>query len=242
MERCMEQGMADRKELYLALPHIVRGETPQGYFEQAERWIGQGMKGFLVRNLEAFARLESLGYADRCVLDSSVYTWNREAIAYFREKGVLRNTAPLELNEKELRHRDNRGSELLVYGYLPLMVSAQCVRKNLFGCDRSEGTAQLRDRYDAVFESVCHCNPWKMKNTKEPRYCYNMIYNSLPYALIKDQEIVESLGFDAFRLSFTTEDAQKTDAVIQAFLDVWISGRDFPKWEFTRGHFKRGVE
>jgi putative protease len=122
------------------------------------------------------------------------------------------------------------------------MVSAQCVRKNLFGCDRSEGTVQLRDRYDAVFESVCHCNPWKMKNTKEPRYCYNMIYNSLPYALIKDQEIVESLGFDAFRLSFTTEDAQKTDAVIQAFLDVWISGRDFPKWEFTRGHFKRGVE
>jgi hypothetical protein len=50
------------------------------------------------------------------------------------------------------------------------------------------------------------------------------------------------MGFDAFRLSFTTEDAQKTDSVIRAFLGAGVSGKDFPKWEFTRGHFKRGVE
>ena len=92
------------------------------------------MRGFLVRSLESYAALKELGYKEKCVLDASMYTWNDEAEAFWREEGVLKNTIPLELNEGELKHRDNRSSELLLYGYIPLMISAQCVRKNLFGC------------------------------------------------------------------------------------------------------------
>ena len=70
----------------------------------------------------------------KCILDASMYTWNDQSVDFWREEGVLRNTVPLELNEGELKHRDNTSSELLLYGYIPLMLSAQCVRKNLFGC------------------------------------------------------------------------------------------------------------
>ena len=58
-----------------------------------------------------------------------MYTWNDEAADFWKDQKVLRNTVPLELNEGEIRHRDNRDSEMLIYGYLPLMISASvCIK------------------------------------------------------------------------------------------------------------------
>ena len=42
--------------------------------------------------------------------------------------GASRVTLPVELNARELSDAGVRG-ELIVYGYLPMMVSAQCVKK-----------------------------------------------------------------------------------------------------------------
>ena len=103
------------------------------------------MTGLLVRNLESYSRLAELGFSEKCVLDHSLYTWNDEAIHFWKNQKILRNTVPLELNEKELRHRENAGSEVIVYGRLPLMHSAQCVRKNTTGCNRQEDRLVLKD-------------------------------------------------------------------------------------------------
>lgn len=110
MEKYLEKGLANSKEMYLSLPHITRGNPPEGYLEQIKKWLKQGMTGFLVRNLESYSRLRKLGLTGKCVLDHSLYTWNDEALAFWKSQGVLRTTVPLELNEKELRHRDNENS------------------------------------------------------------------------------------------------------------------------------------
>ena len=99
--------------------------------------------------------LKELGWQKYCILDSSMYTWNDEAIAFWENENILRNTLPYELNEKELRHRSNAGSEMILYGSIPLMLSAQCVRKNTQGCDCSEQSMVLKDRYDKEFCSIC---------------------------------------------------------------------------------------
>ena len=45
------------------------------------------------------------------------------------------------------------------------------------------------------------------------------------------------------RLNFTIEDKRTTEKVLQSFYDEYVSGRAVaPLAEFTRGHFKRGVE
>ena len=111
-----------------------------------------------------------------------------------RNRRFLRTTIPLELNEGEIRHRNNSHSEMLVYGYLPLMMSAQCVRKNVYRCDHSEGKAELKDRYDKRFTAACFCDPWKMENTGDKTPCYNIIYNSIPYGLLREREQVRKLG------------------------------------------------
>ncbi|MDO4305235.1 MAG: DUF3656 domain-containing protein [Eubacteriales bacterium] len=242
MEKCMEKGMAEQLELYLALPHMVRGTAPEGYFAKAAEWVKRGMAGFLVRNLESYALVKELGYAEKCVLDSSLYTWNDEAAAFWRKEGISRNTIPLELNEKELLHRENCESEMLIYGYLPLMISSQCVKKNLYCCDGQEGRVFLKDRYDKVFPAVCCCYPWKIKNTGNPEYCYNMIYNSIPFGLLREKDRVAALGVQSVRLAFTIEKPWEAAEILKEFLDVYLHGREPSEREFTKGHFKRGAE
>ena len=242
MEKYLQTGLANGKEMYLSLPHITRGNPPEGFAEQVEKWLEAGMTGFLVRNLESYSALAQLGLADKCVLDHSLYTWNDEAIHFWKDQKILRNTVPLELNEKELRHRENTGSEMVVYGLLPLMHSAQCVRKNTFGCNHREDRLVLRDRYDKEFPAVCYCDPWKTGNTKAAGPCYNIIYNSLLYGLLKEAARVKSLGVSSVRLSFTVESGEKTAEIAENFVAAYHKGRISGEYEFTKGHFKRGAE
>ena len=159
------------------MPYVSRGAVPGEFLFAAEKWLSAGMRGFLVRNLEDYGVLKEKGWQKHCVADASLYTWNNEAVAFWKEQNILRTTLPLELNEKELRHRNNSGSEMLIYGYLPLMESAQCVRKNLLGCDRKESFMVLKDRYGKEFVSACVCDPQKTGNTEKKRYCYNILYS-----------------------------------------------------------------
>lgn len=53
--------------------------------------------------------------------------------------GITLSTVPVELNERELEKRGVTGEELIVYGRLPMMVSANCVYNTKFGCDRKKG-------------------------------------------------------------------------------------------------------
>ena len=75
----------------------------------------------------------------RQVLDSSVYTFNSAAQELVKKFGVAGDTVPAELNFREMRRRENRDSELVVYGRLPLMISAQCLAKTTRGCDKKSG-------------------------------------------------------------------------------------------------------
>lgn len=242
MKDCMEEGLYRDKELYLSTPYVTRGKVPEEFLAQAETWLDMGMKGFLVRNLESYGALKERGLEKKCVIDFPLYTWNNEAVAFWDDEGVLRTTMPVELNEKELRHRNNSRSEFLVYGYLPLMQSAQCVRKNLLRCDKKESYMILKDRYDKEFSSVCVCDPWKTGNTKEKQYCYNILYNSLPYGLLKEHRQVKGLGAGSMRLMFTMESAEEAAKILEEFTGVYLYGKAPSERVFTKGHFKRGAE
>lgn len=242
MKNLLDEGVKKGIEMYLSLPYIVRGEMPEGFLETAREWISRGMKGFLVRNLESYGMLKRAGFEKFCVLDASLYAWNNEAVSFWREEGVMRNTVPFELNEGELRHRDNRDSEMSVYGYIPLMVSAQCVQKNLYGCRKEESGAWLKDRYGKEFYASCECRPWKTENTKEHTPCYNIIYNSIPYGLLGEAEQIKELGIDKVRLSFTMEKTEEALKICRDFVNAYGKGRKVSPGEYTKGHFKRGAE
>lgn len=242
MEKYFSPELAANSELYLSTPHIHRGEIPEKWLRSAQKWLEQGMKGFLVRNLESYAVLKKMGYGGKCVLDASMYTWNDQSVGFWREEGVLRNTVPLELNEGELKHRDNTSSELLLYGYIPLMLSAQCVRKNLFGCTGKYETAYLKDRYNSEFPVKCSCDPWGKNISEKAKYCYNIIYNSIPYGLPGEKDQVKKLNLHSLRLAFTIEEPEKAKAILKEFRTVYQENGKPSGRRYTKGHFKRGAE
>ena len=149
----------------------------------------------------------------------------------------------MELNEKELFHRDSRDSECIIYGYLPLMISAQCVRKNAGQCDGQEKAMILRDRYDKMFTSSCICHPWKTGTTKGRDYCYNIIYNSIPYGLLRESSKVKKLrrriSAPCFYPGIRRRNRADPERICRSISPGTVSA---PSREFTKGHFKRGAE
>lgn len=242
MKACMQTGIQHNKELYLTLPYITRGSAPDNFFETCRDWLAHGMKGFLVRNLETYGMLRELGWQEKCILDASMYTWNNEAINFWQNEKILRNTVPYELNEKELLHRNNFSGEMIIYGYIPLMFSAQCVRKNTMKCDCSEQKMILRDRYSKEFSCSCICHPWKTGTTEKDPFCYNILYNSIPLGLLKEAPRVRNLGIQHLRLNFSVEDPDTAVRIFHKFADAYLHQQIFDDHDYTKGHFKRGAE
>lgn len=215
------QSLAKRnKKVYLMLPTIFRADSSDYFVSIAKELDKVGFEGFVVKNYEELYLADNLFTGKKVILDHNMYTFNDVSKSAFFEHGVSGDTVPLELNSKEIMHRNNIGSQMIVYGYYPLMTTANCVHKNTKGCDKKQKLIYLKDRYNKSF-AVCN-------NCKE---CYNTIYNSLPTMLTKNISKLKAAGIRSFRYSFTIE----TPKQIKAVMDDKVA-------EYTNGHYKRGVE
>ncbi len=224
------------KKAYYILPAVFRSKTESFYGQVFAGLLDSGTDGFVVKSYDAlgFVR-QHFGKKLPLILDHSIYIWNSAAKAQVREEGALRDTAPLELNRRELAERDNRDSELIVYGYLPLMTSAQCVHANTAACDKKRTLLFLRDRYGKYFPVKNHCEE-----------CYNTLYNAAPLILFGALCDAEKMGMCGIRLSFTTERPDAVEEVLRLYEKV-VSERKPParyleNGSYTNGHYKRGVE
>lgn len=208
------------KKVYLMLPTIFRADSSDYFVSIAKELDKVSFDGFVVKNYEELYLTENLFTGKKVILDHNMYTFNDVSKSAFFEHGVSGDTVPLELNSREIMHRNNIGSQMIVYGYYPLMTTANCVHKNTKGCDKKQKLIYLKDRYNKSF-AVCN-------NCKE---CYNTIYNSLPTILTKNISKLKEAGIRSFRYSFTIE----TPKQIKAVMDDKVA-------EYTNGHYKRGVE
>ena len=208
------------KKVYLMLPTIFRADSSDYFVTIAKELDKVSFEGFVVKNYEELYLTENLFTDKKIILDHNMYTFNDVSKSAFFEHGVSGDTVPLELNSREIMHRNNIGSQMIVYGYYPLMTTANCVHKNTKGCDKKQKLIYLKDRYNKSF-AVCN-------NCKE---CYNTINNSLPTMLTKNISKLKEAGIRSFRYSFTIE----TPKQIKAVMDDKVA-------EYTNGHYKRGVE
>ena len=180
------------KKVYLMLPTILRADSSDYFVSIAKELDKVSFEGFVVKNYEELYLIENLFTGKKVILDHNMYTFNDVSKSAFFEHGVSGDTVPLELNSREIMHRNNIGSQMIVYGYYPLMTTANCVHKNTKGCDKKQKLIYLKDRYNKSF-AVCN-------NCKE---CYNTIYNSLPTMLTKNIGKLKEAGIRSFRYSFT---------------------------------------
>lgn len=208
------------KKVYLMLPTILRADSSDYFVSIAKELDKVSFEGFVVKNYEELYLAEKLFTGKKTILDHNMYTFNDVSKSAFFEHGVSGDTVPLELNSREIMHRNNIGSQMIVYGYYPLMTTANCVHKNTKGCDKKQELIYLKDRYNKSFAVCNNC-----------RECYNTIYNSLPTMLTKNIGKLKDAGIRSFRYSFTIETPKQIKAVMED-----------KAAEYTNGHYKRGVE
>ncbi|MTK08877.1 MAG: U32 family peptidase [Hungatella sp.] len=225
---CHEKG----KECYLTMPHIFRTEAQQ-FFERHQNYLKEaGFDGFLIRSMEEPGYLKKTGVKGNLIFDFGVYGMNNQAQKMLKNLGADEITWPVELNSRELEKLEIPG-ELLIYGRLPMMVTAQCIHQGMERCDKTPVELNLKDRMGKEFPVRNHC-----------AFCYNSIYNSAPLSLLGLSNTVSSLSPASLRLQFTTEGPGETETIIRAFSDEFLKGKkaEINLPEFTRGHFKRGIE
>lgn len=111
--------------------------------------------------------------------------------------------------------------EMMVYGHLPMMVSANCIQRTSVRCDHGNRILQLRDRMGKDMPVRCYCT-----------YCYNQIFNAEPLVLYDLPDEVRALQPQCLRYDFSVEPA----AVVRQALEGAV-----PR-SMTRGHFRHGIE
>ena len=206
----------------------------------------------LVRNIDEAGYLRENGYKGEMRADHTLYTFNKASREFMKGLGFGSDTAPLELNHHELKTRGMRDTELMIYGRVPMMISAGCAYKNsnndrcckeLHSKDKTfissdmKHMVRLTDRKNAEFPVICDC-----------RYCYNIILNSVPISLHNDMDGILALDPASVRLYFTTEKPDACVRTAEFFIALLSSGGDRtaagdpPYKEYTKGHFYKGVD
>lgn len=194
------------------------------------------------------------------VLDTNVYMFNEKSLEYAAElsgkyKNIITPTLPYELNQKEIRYMvseiDKKAKisnyadiaveeipkktvdvRMEIYGYIPVMTTAGCIKKTMNICDKkADFKYRLKDRMNNYMWIATNC-----------RYCYNSIYNSVPLYLGNDLKDFLHMNINHFSIRFTMENEKETKDILDRVEDA-LKGKESSntKTDFTRGHFRRGV-
>ena len=255
-ERIFRESEGLKLPVYVALPYVFR--------EKDRTWLirfldenRENIYGFVTRNLEEVEFLYEKEYDKTVLADSTLYVWNHESERMLRSfcQGMV---LPQELDRRELEETFGQSSSdkiLLVYGRVPLMVTANCVCKTEGKCRRTEGKNRktqsgsgfwyLQDRTGAEFPVEAQCS-----------HCQNIIYNSVPTSLHRFAEdpLLKKCG--AVMMSFTTENGKAVQEVLMHFAKSGIlravmpeavcehrteEGKLFSDSGYTNGHYRKGA-
>ena len=229
ISKCRENNI----KCFYGMPRVFKNEF-KGMLDNPETLKELGFDGFYIRNIAEFQYLEDNKISGVRIGDYTVYSFNDLAIDVLKEYGFDELTYPVELNMKELSHLQNPDGELIVYGRIPLMVSANCIDRTTGKCHKPNASmSTITDRKGAALPYISCC-----------RFCYNVIYNSVPVFLQDKISELERIKPAGVSLCFTDE----SDEIVYKYISDYkamLAGeltQIKPPQEFTRGHFTRGVE
>ncbi len=242
----------DQCQVVAVLPYITREEDWDG---SSFAWeIAQKAEAVLVRNLEQLGLLKDKEYKGRVILDYGVYTWNHGALEFLLkcndpDKGFMISeiSVPYELDFRESRDMAEAVKKICnipisynVYGRVPMMISAGCIKKTMDNCSgqmykNHSDDLTIRDRMGNNLPVSCVC-----------RSCYNVIWNAQPTSLHKKMDSIDRVAcFDYLRLDMSVESGRDADEIMEFYLGL-IQGYEgcdiFSERSYTTGHFGRQVE
>ena len=215
-------------EVFLSMPYIFREDAIDIFYNNLNMLYE--FDGFLVRNFESYKFLRDNGF-DNIILDRNMYVFNNEAKDFWNKEGVYQYTIPAELNLREIKELGAHNMEFNIYGRTPVMISAQCIKKTSKGCDRTPVIINMSDRTGETY-SVKNCCG----------FCYNVVYDTKPVYLCDMADELKEVSPKAYRIDLSTEGYKETLDILNQCIDTVLSdGYDEADFDYTRGHFTKGV-
>ncbi len=222
-------------QFMIALPYVLRSEYINRLEPIAKELLSNSViKGVLIRNMETIGWLQKIEYNGIKILDYNMYVFNSYAKRFWTKKGY-EFTSSYELNSKQMDLLTDNSTQVLIYGRIPLMVTANCIQKTKDHCKKSENNIlYLEDRMKKQFPVFMQCN-----------FCYNIIYNSLPVSLHNYLNEIERKEPGYLNVNFTIENDKEAHDITAFFCNLLSTDEKVNKMpfiDFTKGHYKRGVE
>lgn len=221
------------KNVYIKTPNIIKEE-----FDKIVSDIEKNkskIKGLVTSNLGIINV-----FRDKISLfgDYKLNIYNSNSVKYLC-KELVSSVVSLELNKKEISNlvkNINEEVQYLIYGKPELMITEYCPIGSVMGgrdsshnCNGAcmKGSYILKDRMNEDFI------------LKTDKFCRSYLYNNKAINLIPNIEELKTVGIRKFKLEFVDEDYTETKKIIKAFFSESFND-SFDN--YTRGHFKRGVE
>lgn len=228
IKKCNEFGIP----VYLALPYVLRERNKTTFNNILSSIDPSSYEGFLVRTIDSYAFIEKTYPDKRIVTDSTLYTFSSYSNEYVSSfNNITATTMPIELSEKEIDNRSAFFSEIISYGYVPAMITANCVNNTVNGCENKERLIYMTDKKGFKFPVLNRCV-----------YCTNLIFNSAPILIFNKKVNLPSV--ESFRLSFLNETKEEIENIFKLCLKnvFGIKVDAYEIKDFTRQHFKNGCE
>lgn len=224
------------KEAFLVLPYIFRKNVSDIFERNLIFLKNAGFDGFLIKNLDELSFLMENEVEGKRILEYNIYQFNDRARDFFDNMEIDGYTVSTELSRNEICKMDNSRREMIVYGYLPVMVSAQCIMKNFCGCklnsDREAQVLYLKDRMGKRMPVINQC-----------AWCYNVIYDSSPLNLLAYAGKIKECSIKAVRIDLRFLKEKEAGEILSGAVEAFVYDRAVDvKGDFTKGHFLRGVE
>ena len=230
------------KQMFLAVPAILRGEELQGFDREYER-LREAFReygkeiGLLLRTADAVNLFRAKNVP--LSLDHSIPIWNRLAYEFYQAEAE-----PVSIclsNEISYQARSQLGRfEMVIYGKLATMQTANCLA-NVGGRGKDRSSNPLC-RVGAV-ETLDYITDRKgaaLGYHRNCKSCSNTLFNPVPLFLA-DQPVAYA---ECLRLELLDETPEELARLVQ--LMDWMkqgkAGGLSETTEFTRGHYSKGVE
>ena len=231
-------------EVFLQLPRIAKDEELTAAKAKLERLDQNNVSGYLIPQLGALELVKN--HNKILAADFPLNLFNSWSLNLLQELGFTSAAVSPELTLEEIENlatKQELATEVIVYGYLPMMVSEYCPigaveRKFDFsqGCEFNcqERNYGLRDR-KGMIEPIA----------ADAKNCRAIIYNSQPLHLLSHLRQVKNTNCDSLRLNFTIERQQQIKKVIANYQTKLKNPQQKISsaiQNYTTGHFFRGVK
>ena len=221
----------NKKLAFIKFERISRYEKFKNLRKETDELLNiEGLNGILISNIDSLfyiiERIKHFNLKLDIQVDYSLNVYNKYTKdliikSFNKEIGFV---SGLELNKYDIN--DIVFDTLVVYTYVPNMISSNCIYLHTNKCTKGKNiitnTNYFKDRLSKKIYFKTYC-----------KYCYNKIFNYLPLVLYDKISDISNIGIKEFRYDFYFENENEVRKILNN--ELYIK-------EYTRAYINKSLK